>query len=49
MMKKYQERGGTPEEFVRGLYTLTRTMNVEAACSPGSGSGPMSRPITTIK
>ena len=40
MMKKYQERGGTPEEFVQGLYTLTRTMNVEAACSPGSGSGP---------
>jgi len=40
MMKMYQERGGTPEDFVQRLYTVSRTMNVEAALGTAGHSTP---------
>ena len=39
MMKKYQERGGSPDDFVQHCYTTVRTMNVEDAVGNGSIAG----------
>ena len=46
MMKQYQERGGTAEDFVQSLYSVSRDLNISNAynssaalpSSPGSAS-----------
>jgi len=42
MMALYQERGGTPEEFVQALYAVSRDVNLAGDGSTGSGGTPNS-------